>query len=449
MLHKLIVPVVFGLWPYNAAFAQNVTTFTLENGLEAVVIEDHRAPVVTHMLWYRTGSADEPEGKSGIAHYLEHLMFKGTDAVPGGQFSATVEEQGGADNAFTNYDYTGYFQRVASDRLELMMTMEADRMRGLILSEDNVETERDVIIEERAQRVDSLPSELLSEQSRAAQYLNHRYGVPIIGWKHEIETLTRDDALEFYRTFYAPNNAVLVVAGDVDPDAVKAMAEAHYGPIAPTPDLAPRQRPSEPPQMAERRLIMADARVGEPNFTRIYLATERNSGAQDTAAALTILAEILGGSDTSVLARALQIGDDAKAVRTNVYYEGLALDATEFNIVATPRPDVSLAELEAALDEVIATFLVDGIDQNAFERIKRQLRADEIYASDSASGLADKYGSALTSGLTVADVQAWPEVLQAVTPEDVLIAARDVLDRNQAVTGWLIQDDEIETEVHQ
>lgn len=450
MLRKLLLPLALGAMSATAAYADKVTTFTLENGLEAVVIEDHRAPVVTHMMWYKIGSADEPRGKSGIAHFLEHLMFKGTDTVAPGEFSATVEAQGGNDNAFTSYDYTAYFQRVAADRLDLMMTMEADRMRGLILSEDNVETERAVIIEERAQRTDSDPGALFGEQRRAAQYLNHPYGTPIIGWKHEAEALTRDDALSFYRTYYAPNNAILVVAGDVNPDEVQAMAETHYGPIAPTPGLGNRARVTEPPQLSERRLAMSDARVAQPYVIRSYLAPERNHGAQEQAAALTFLAELLGGnSTTSLLARALQFGDAPKAVYTSAFYDGLSLDISNFGLVAVPTPDTSLMDLEAAVDGVLAQFLTEGVDQAAFDRIKRQLRAEEIYDRDNVDGLAREYGSSLASGLTVADVQSWPEILQAVTPEDVVAAARDVLNRNAAVTGWLQRKEDTNPEVTQ
>nr|WP_157056534.1 pitrilysin family protein [Pseudorhodobacter aquimaris] len=450
MLRSLLLTLVLGAFPASSALADNVSTFTLENGLEAVVIEDHRAPVVTHMVWYKTGSADELPGKSGIAHFLEHLMFKGTDTMAPGEFSATVEAQGGNDNAFTSYDYTAYYQRVAADRLDLMMKMEADRMRGLLLSEQDVKTERAVIIEERAQRTDSDPGALFGEQRRAAQYLNHPYGTPVIGWKHEAEALTREDALAFYRTYYAPNNAVLIVAGDVTPDEVKAMAETHYGPVPPTPDLAPRLRTTEPPQLAERRLSMSDDRVAQPYMIRTYLAPERDSGTQEEAAALSVLAELLGGSGTtSVMAQALQFGEAPKAVYSSAFYSGMSLDATDFGVVAVPTPGTSLADLESAVDGVIAQFLKDGVDPDAFARIKRQLRADEIYARDNVEGLARTYGTALTTGLTVADVQAWPDILQAVTPEQVMEAAQKVFDRRNAVTGWLERHDDSQIEVAQ
>jgi zinc protease len=419
------------------ASAEPVTMFTLDNGLDVVVIEDRRAPVVVQMIWYRVGAADEPPGKSGIAHYLEHLMFKGTDTVGPNQFSAIVEAQGGDDNAFTSWDYTAYFQRVAADRLDLVMQMEADRMQNLRLSQDDVDTERQVILEERAQRTDSNPGALLSEQMRAAQYQNHRYGIPIIGWRHEIEALTREDALDFYRAFYAPNNATLVVAGDVGPDEVRALAERHYGPIPPSDAIGPRERPQEPPQLAERRLTLADERVSEPYVFRTYLAPERDPGNQREAAALTVLAELLGGSgQTSVLARALQF-DTQTAVYTTAFYDGTARDDATFGLIVMPAPGVTLEAAEAEMDRVVAAFLETGPDPAALERIRMQVRAGDIYARDSVDGLARRYGAGLSVGLTLADIESWDDALAAVTAEDVMAAAAKVFDRRKAVTGWL------------
>ncbi|PJF08620.1 pitrilysin family protein [Pseudorhodobacter sp. MZDSW-24AT] len=421
------------------ALAQDVTSFQLENGLDVVVIEDHRAPAVTQMVWYRTGAADEAPGRSGIAHFLEHLMFKGTETLAPGEFSATVEAQGGNDNAFTSWDYTAYFQRVAADRLDLMMKLEADRMRNLQISEDDITTERAVIIEERKQRTESSPAALLQEQMRAAQFLNHPYGIPIIGWKHEMEQLSRQDALDHYARFYAPNNAILVVAGDVTPEAVREMAQTHYGPLAPSDAITPRLRPAEPPQLAERRLTLSDARVSEPYVLRTYLAPERNPGDQAQAAALSILAELLGGSgQTSLFAQDLQFGPDPVAVFSSAYYDGTALDHATFGLVVVPVPGVDLATAEAAMDAVIAKFIETGPDPDDFARIKTQIRADQIYARDNSDGLARRYGEALAVGLSVQDVQDWPAVLDAVTAEQVQQAARDVLNRNAAVTGWLM-----------
>ena len=425
-------------------YAETVSSFSLGNGLDVVVIEDHRAPVVVNMIWYRTGSADEQAGTSGIAHFLEHLMFKGTDKTASGEFSDIVEANGGNDNAFTSWDYTSYFQRIASDRLDLMMELEADRMRNLKLTDADVITERQVILEERNQRVDSDPGALFSEQTRAALWMNHRYGVPIIGWRHEMEQLSRDDALNWYHTYYAPNNAILIVAGDVQPDAVKTSAEKYFGPLAPTANLPERLRPQEPPQRAERRITYADARVAQPYVIRTYLAPERDPGDQQKAAALTFLAEILGGSpNTSVLGRKLQF-DAQTAIYTSVFYDGSSLDDGTFGFVVVPAEGVGLQQAEDAVDATIARFLIDGIDPVQFERIKTQIRADEIYARDDVQGLARRYGTGLTSGLTIADIQAWPAVLGAVTTEVVMAAAREVFDRKRAVTGWLVPEIPVE-----
>jgi zinc protease len=423
-----------------AAMAQTsgkVTDFMLENGMQVVVIEDHRAPVVQHMLWYRAGSADEPKGSSGVAHFLEHLLFKATEKMEAGEFSAVVAANGGRDNAFTSYDYTAYFQRVAADRLELMMTMEADRMKNIRLTPENIATERDVIIEERNQRTENNVQALFGEQTAAAQYLNHRYGTPIIGWMHEMEQLDREDALGFYELYYSPNNTVLIVSGDVTPEEVRTLAERHYGPIPRNPDLPERLRTEEPRQNAERRVIFRDARVAQPYISRSYLVPERDSGAQETAAALTILSEILGGGSTSYLAEKLQF-DTQLTSFTTAWYSGVSLDDTTFRVIIVPSDGVSLEDGEAALDQALTDFMQTGVDAEQLERIKLQIRASEIYAQDNVDGIANRYGRALTSGLTVEDVAAWPGILDAVTADDIMEAAK-LLRREASVTGWLMR----------
>lgn len=419
-----------------AAAEDQVTTFTLDNGMDVVVIEDHRAPVAMHMVWYRAGAADEAPGVSGVAHFLEHLLFKGTETMAPGEFSAVVARNGGSDNAFTSYDYTAYFQRVAADRLGLMMKMESDRMVNLRLTEEDIAAERDVILEERNQRVENNPGALFREQANAAQYLNHPYGTPIIGWRHEMRTLDMEKALDFYKTYYAPNNAILIVAGDVLPDEVRALAEEHYGKLPANPDLPERARPQEPRQMAERRLVFEDPRVAQPYVIRSYLAPERDSGAQEKAAALDLLAEILGGGTTSLLAEKLQF-ETQRAVSTSAYYGATSLDDTTFGLAVVPAPGVTLQQAEEAMDEVITTFLEEGVDSEQLARIKMQVRAAEIYARDDVGSLANRYGRALTQGLTVEDVQAWPDILEAVTEEDIMTAARELFESDNSVTGWL------------
>lgn len=420
----------------TGAVANEVTEFTLDNGLHAVVIEDHRAPVVVHMLWYRVGAADEPPGRSGIAHFLEHLMFKATETLESGEFSDTVEANGGSDNAFTSWDYTGYYQRVASDRLGLMMQMEADRMRNLLLTDDDIATERSVILEERAQRTDSSAGALFNEQLRASLYLAHPYRIPIGGWRHEIEALDREDVFSFYHDYYSPDNAILIVAGDVTPEEVRALAEEHYGPLEPS-GIEPRQRPSDPPQIADRRIYYEDPRVSDPYVVRSYIAPERDAGDQRTAAALTLLSNVLAGSGaTAVLPRVLQV-EEARSLYASASYSGTNLDDTAFSIFNVPVPGVSLEEAEADLDRVIAQFLEDGIDPEQFARIQFQWEAEMIYAQDDVGDLARMYGVGLTSGLTVQDIQDWPDVIASITPEEVMEAARMIFTETTSVTGYL------------
>ena len=436
-LRAALAGLVLSVSPLAVQAAEEaVTTFTLDNGMQVVVVEDHRAPVLQHMVWYKAGSADEPAGASGVAHFLEHLMFKATDTLEEGEFSSVVSANGGRDNAFTSYDYTAYFQRVAADRLELMMRMEADRMRNIRFTNENVRTERGVILEERNQRTDSNPRALLSEQMNAAQFRNHRYGIPIIGWRHEMEDLSMEDLRSFYDTHYHPNNAILVVSGDVTPEDVRRLAETYYGVIPAKPDLVERVRVEEPPQNAERRLIFRDARVAQEYVSRSYIAPERDPGDQEAAAALTLLAEVLGGGQTSYMTEKLQF-EQQKAVFTGAFYRGTSLDDATFDVVIVPVPGVTLEEAEEAMDVTLAQFLEDGVDPEQLERIKYQLRASQIYQRDNVDGIARRYGAALSVGLSVEDVQAWPDILQAVTEEDIMEAARMVRNRNASVTGWL------------
>ena len=440
---RKILVFLFGLLnAFEAVASDDVTMYRLDNGMNVVVVEDHRAPVAIHMVWYGVGSADEPPGKSGMAHLLEHLMFKGTDDLEPGEFSLTVAKSGGTDNAFTSYDYTVYIQRVATEHLESMMRMESDRMVNLVINEDIVDVERNVVLEERNQRVDNNPSALYREQHMAAQYLNHPYGTPVIGWQHEIRELNVDDLREFYDMHYAPNNATLIVVGDVTPREVYELARKHYGEI-PARHVPERSRPIEPSQLAARRLEFKDARIAQPYLIRSYLVPERNSGDQKTAAALTLLAEVLGGGTTSVLNQKLQFATRT-ALYAGSYYRGNALDETTFFITVVPTPGTTLQEAEVAMDEVVSDFLQNGIDDNHLERVKRQIRASEIYARDSIRGIADRYGRALTNGLTISDVEAWPDVLQAITEQEIMAAAEMVFADNNSVIGYVMASESVQ-----
>lgn len=424
------------LSPALAEMPPGVSHFTLNNGMQAVVIEDHRAPVVVQMVWYRIGSADEQPGKSGLAHYLEHLMFKGTDRMAAGELSRTVTANGGMDNAFTSYDYTAYFQRIASDRLDLVMGMEADRMENLRIGEDDWQAERQVVLEERAQRTDSDPRALFAEERSAVQFYNHPYGRPVIGWRQEMVDLTREDALDWYDRHYAPNAAVLVVAGDVTADEVRRLAETHYGPIPPKDGAARAERPQEPAQRAERRMQMTDPRVPQPVLSRSVIVPERNPGDQATAAALSVLAELLAGSpQTSYLGQRLVLA--GKALWVGASYDGLSVDPTTFSISMAYPPGSDDAAAEAALMQALADFRRDGPDPAQLERVKMQLRAARIYQRDSAHGRAYDYGQGLSIGLGIEDVNDWPELLAAVTADDVRAAAELALGDRAGVTSLL------------
>jgi zinc protease len=415
-------------------------SFSLGNGLKVVVIPDHRTPVVTQMIWYKVGSADETPGKSGLAHFLEHLMFKGTSKHPAGEFSQTVLRVGGNENAFTSTDYTGYFQRVPREQLPRMMEFEADRMTGLILKDENVLPERDVVLEEYNMRVANNPEARLTEQIMAALYLNHPYGRPIIGWRHEIEKLDREDALAFYRRFYAPNNATLVIAGDVDAKDIRPMVERAFGDVPPQPAIpAQRIRPQEPVPVAPRTVTLSDPRVEQPGVRRYYLVPSATTATAGESPALDVLAQLMGGGSNSYLYRALVI-DRPLAISANAGYQSTSLDPTQFTISASPKPGVDFAQVEQVIDQVITDIAENPVRAEDLDRVKTQLIAGAIYAQDNQATLARWYGGALTTGLSIEDIRSWPDRIRAVTSEQVRAAAQKWLDKDRSVTGYLIKD---------
>jgi zinc protease len=413
----------------------NPETFTLANGMQVVVVTNRRAPVVSHHVWYKVGSADSPIGKSGLAHFLEHLMFKGTETLAPGEFSKIVARNGGNENAFTGQDYTGYFQTIAKDRLETVMRMEADRMTNLKLAPEQVRPERDVVLEERSMRVDNDPGSRLGEMVNAIQYLNSPYRLPVIGWRQEMASYTREDALAFYRTWYAPNNAVLIVAGDIDAAELKPLAEKYYG-VIPARPVPERNRLKEPPQDTPREVDLSDPRVQQPSLIRSYLAPSFSAGETKHAYPLEVLAEILGGTSTSRLFRSLVI-EQKLATSAGAYYRGTALDLTTFRVYASPRPGVSLDQLEAALDAELDRLKSEPITADEVERATSRMVAEAVYARDSLSSAVRSFGAALATGRSVADVEAWPDRVAAVTPVEVNAAAVYELDPGRSVTGRL------------
>jgi len=433
----LIAAMLWSSFPARSAVF-NPETFTLNNGMRVVVVPNHRVPVVTHMVWYRVGAMDESPGRSGIAHLLEHLMFKGTKTRESGEFSRLVARNGGRENAFTSSDYTGYFQTVAKDRLALMMELEADRMRNLVVNAEQVEPERLVVLEERRQRVDNRPQSILAEHIDAALFLNHPYQRPIIGWEHEIRGLTPDDIAAFYRRWYAPNNAILVVAGDVTAAEVRPLAEKFYG-VIPAEALPPRVTATEPPQRAARRIALRDARVRQPSISRSYLALSYMFGDTEHAYALQVLAEALGGTATTRLYRQLVV-EQGLAISAGAWYGAMARGPSRFVVYASPRPGVSMAALETAIDTILDNIVEDGLTQDEVDRATARMRASAVYARDSLRTGARILGEALVVGLSVEDVESWPGRISAVTVDDVAAAARHVFDLDRSVTAELLTE---------
>ncbi len=416
---------------------EKISNFLLDNGMEVVVIPDRRAPIVTHMVWYKIGSADEPPGKSGIAHFFEHLMFKGTAKHKAGEFGARIAEIGGSENAFTSDDYTAYYQTVTPEALPTMMEYEADRMRNLVLTDAVIGPERDVVLEERRSRIENDPEALLAEEIKATLYQNHPYRVPVIGWMHEIEKLNRTDAVAFYDSYYAPNNAVLVVAGDVDEQTVRKLAEDSYGKVPRGPDLPPRLRPQEPEQNTARTVSMSDPRVTTPSFSKSWLVPSYNNADPGEAEALDLLAEILGGGIRSRIYQALVVKSGV-ASSAGAYFSGSKVDDGVFAVYGAPRGTAKLDEVQAAVDAEIARIVEDGVTEQELEAARNRFLRSMIFARDNQASMANIYGAALATGGTVEDVKEWPDRVRNVTADEIRRVAAKYLADSRSVTGYLL-----------
>jgi zinc protease len=414
--------------------------FRLANGIQVVLIPDNRAPVVTHMLWYRVGSADEPPGQSGLAHFFEHLMFKGTSNHPGDAYLRLIGRVGGEVNAFTSYDYTAYYATVGADHLELVMALEADRMINLTLSEDTVQVEREVIVEERRLRTDNHPESLLHEQVMAALFLNHRYGIPVIGWMHEIRSWTLDDVLAFYRRWYLPSHAILVVGGHVAQGYLQRLAEKHYGTL---PSASPnvRERALEPEHTASRRVVMQDARIKHSLWMRLYLTPAYGTSERHRLPAVEVFAELLGGGPNSLLYQYL-VRRLGLAAEVSVAFTSDAIDQTALAIVAVPAPGVSVAELEQAINREVTRIHEGAIDEAEVQLARKKLGAHAIRMRDGTLPAAQVVGAALSTGATLDEIDTWPARIGAVTVSDIRAEAIAVLRDKASVTGVLTPSQE-------
>lgn len=424
------------LSPMAGAAVFNPESFTLDNGMQVVVVTNHRVPVVTHMVWYRVGAMDEPPGKSGMAHYFEHLMFKGTKTLKPGEFSATVAQNGGRENAFTSQDYTGYFQSVSVDRLPLMMKIEADRMTNLVLTDEIIEPERQVVIEERRSRTDSDPSAMLNEQLNTVLYQNYPYRIPIIGWQREIENLSREDLLSFYRDWYAPNNAILVVSGDITLEQVRPLAEKYYG-VIPFRPLPKRVDWIEPPLKADRRVVLEHARVRQPTWSRRFIAPSQSFGDTEIADALQVLGEILSGGATSRLHRKLVV-EQKIAVSASGWYSGRGRGPGILGFYISPAPGNDTEAVGDAMNMEIDLLVEKGVTAIEVEKAVQRLQDSAIYANDSYQTPARVLGAALAVGRSIAEVESWPERIGAVTVDAVNKAIEKVLKDQKSVTSLLL-----------
>jgi len=413
-------------------------TFALDNGMQVVVAPNHRVPAITQMVWYKVGAADDPVGKSGLAHFLEHLMFKGTEATPPGAFVAMISRDGGRDNAFTAEDYTAYYETVARDRLELVMRLEADRMTGLVLNDPVVLPERDVVLEERRLRIDNEPAALLAEQLRATLFLHHPYRNPDIGWEDEICRLGTTDALAFYRSWYAPNNAILVIAGDVATQEVRALAERYFTPI-PSRAVPARLRVGEPRHHASARLEMKSPRAAQPRWSRSYLAASYRAGEVSQAYALQVLAEILGGGAGSRLHKTLVL-DRGLALSAGAGYSAGAIDMSSFRLSATPKPGIAIGDLEAAIEAELQRLVRDGVDPEEVRRAIERMQDAAVYAQDSLSGPAEIIGAGLAIGQSLDAVEDWPRHIGEVTPAQIDATARSLFVERNSATGVLLPE---------
>lgn len=430
-----------GLAPTSAPASAKVfdpVSFTLDNGLQVVVVVNRRAPIVHHSVWYRVGAADEQAGESGLAHFLEHLMFKGTERLNPGEFSDIIAANGGRENAFTSWDYTGYFQTVAADRLEIMMQHEADRMANLRLTDEVVLPEREVVREERRSRIDNEPAAQLGEISRAMLFLNHPYRIPIIGWDHEIEQLSTEAAIAFYEKWYAPNNAVLIVAGDVDPEQVRDLAETYYG-VIPAKDIPERRRVIEPPQNAPRSVSLTSARVRQPQVSISYLAPSYRQARGNEAYALQVASEIIGGGATARLYRRLVV-EQGIAGAAGAGYSPTNYDYSTFEFYVAPRPGQEVEPCEGALRKEIERLLKEGVTDDEVAAAKKRLVAGAVFARDNLSTAPRVIGAALTTGGTLEQVESWPERIEAVTAAEVNAALQSVLRPEQSVTSYLLPE---------
>ncbi len=408
-----------------------VAEHTLPNGMRALLLQDRRAPSIVFQVWYGVGSRDEPKGKTGIAHMLEHMMFRGTKKYGPKEFSNIVKRNGGSHNAFTSFDYTAYYEKIASDRLELVIELEADRMVNIVLREEDLEPERNVVIEERRMRTEDRPTGALFEKLRATAYKSHAYGNPIIGWPQDLRAYTLEDLRAFYKRYYKPSNAIAVIVGDFEVNNAIRLLEKHFGPIPSTP-FEGRPKMSEPPQTAQRRLSVKR----EAQLPYIAMAHHTPNWKDKDAPALAMLESILGGGETSRLHQRL-VRKDAIALGAGADYTFISLDPSLFYLYGQPAPGKKAEEVEKAILEEVDHLIKNGVTREEFDRALRSIEARTIFSMDSHFFRAMLLGRAAVAGDWRLVDDYLPQ-LARVTPGDVVRVAKKYLRQNNRTTATLV-----------
>jgi zinc protease len=438
---RILVGVLLLIAAGLPAFAQQqlkvvMEDFTLANGLRVVVLPNTRAPLVTHSIWYRVGSADEVAGKTGLAHFLEHLVFKGTPKFPRGKFDKLMKANGAYSNAITTRDYTYFFQRIGSDKLALVMEMEADRMKNLVLTEADVVPERDVVRQERLQRIENDPTGPFWEKITAVIYGDHPYGVPTIGYMPDVEGLTLQDALGLYRTYYQPGNAVVVIAGNVDVAQTRILAEKFYGVLRNDNAIPPRKDVAKVvSKPAETRFELTDGRVQSPYVVANYLVPSVLDPAADEALALSFFGEIFASGLESRLGKSLVLGSKI-ASATGYSFNNDTRGPGNFVLYGVPNPGKGLKELETALQAELGRVLKEGVTQDELDRVLRRAFGNLVYEYDSPDGFMRLAGTrAMLDGniLEAFDTSDWKDI----TPVKINAAARKHLAQGKGITAFL------------
>ena len=433
---RFVLLIILSLY-YSVSFSDEKDTlhsFKLKNGMEVVVIENKRAPVIAQMIWYNFGSGIEKTGKSGLAHFMEHLMFKGTRKFPDNYYSNFISKIGGSENAFTSYDYTAYYQVFPKSELKKMMKMEADRMTNLTLTQENVEIEKRVILEERFQRIESDPSSKLDESMRSILFPNHYYGRPIIGWRHEIEGLSYEDVLSFYKENYKPNNAILVLSGDVDLEKAKKLSKKYFGKIRKGKQES-KLEVTDPDLNTNIFVKMQHPTVKQPIWKKFYRTISYKSDI-DNSIALDMGFKIVASGTSSLLYQNL-VEDKKIFSVVGGYFQGLTKGEGNVYLYAISKEKKDSTEIDKIIMNEFKKIINEKLTSERFEIEKKKYFFDTIYKKDGVLNPAQIYGEALTVGLTFDDINKWQERLNNISLNDVKKALEKLYENKNYVIGEL------------